>query len=116
VLSRPCRLLVCCLFAAILVTFPANAFSADQPARWIVITAPAFRQAIEPLRQRRVGEGFNVTLTTTTDILSPADIQHGNGGPLRDYLNDLYKQPSGKTYVLLVGVARSANTDEPLAE
>jgi hypothetical protein len=54
---------------------------------WIVVTAPAFKDAIEPLRRRRLAEGFDVTVVTTTDVLTPGEIRlnagvHAAHGPL----------------------------------
>jgi hypothetical protein len=72
--------------------------------RWIVVTAPAFKDAIEPLKQRRAAEGFDVTVVTTTDVLTPDEIRRNAGGRLADRVRELWKSSPATSYVLLVGM------------
>jgi hypothetical protein len=91
------------LFAAV----PARAAPA---AQWIVVTAPAFRKAVEPLCQQRKSQGLHVVVVQTTDVLSPEDIRAGQGRKLREHINKLCREHKGPSYVLLVGTL-SCGTD-----
>jgi hypothetical protein len=73
------------------------------PPLWVVVTAPAFRQAVEPLCARRKAEGMQVVVVQTTDVLSPKEILAGDARKLRDKVNELCRQARGDRYVLLVG-------------
>src|SRR5947209_2141011 len=55
-----------CFFVAIVASRGWSAV--DESPRWIVVTAPAFRTAIEPLCEHRRSEGMAVRILTTTDI------------------------------------------------
>ncbi len=50
--------------------------AAAEPALlWVVVTAPAFRENIEPLCEQRKNQGFQVKVLQTTDILTAPDRQ-----------------------------------------
>jgi hypothetical protein len=82
------------LVVALLVWQPASA--APPTGQWIVVTAPAFRKAIEPLCQKRKGQGFCVVVVQTTDVLGRAD-------KLREHVRKRCRDYKGPSYVLLVG-------------
>jgi hypothetical protein len=75
---------------------------AEPPPRWIVVTAPAFRTAIEPLCAHRRAEGIDVRVVQTTDLLSAAEIRRGDAAHLRDHVQWLCRD-GGECHVLLVG-------------
>ena len=89
-----------------------NAAAAEPSPQWIVVTAPAFQKAIEPLRRHREADGFQVSLLTTTDVLSKEEIERGDARKLSDEIHKRCRQAKGKVYVLLVGVtAATAGQD-----
>jgi Peptidase family C25 len=77
------------------------------PAQWIVVTAPAFRDALTPLCEQRNANGMHVVIVQTTDVLNPEQVRNGDGGPLKDHVNDLCRKFKGPSYVLLVGAVRA---------
>lgn len=81
-------------------------------AQWIVATAPAFRQAVEPLCQQRKSQGLRVVVVPTTDILRAEDIRGGDGRKLREHINKLCRDYKGPSYVLLVGAIEARNLAE----
>jgi hypothetical protein len=93
------------LAIVLLSILPARLAGADRPARWIVVTAPAFRAAIEPLCKRRASEGFDVVVVQTADV--------GAADKLRRHVAGLCRQHQGKSYVLLVGEVDKAGEEDP---
>jgi hypothetical protein len=84
------------LLAVVLLSIvPASLVGAEKPARWIVVTAPAFRSAIEPLCRRRSSEGLDVVVVQAADM--------GAADNLRRHVADLCRRHDGKCYMLLVG-------------
>jgi hypothetical protein len=77
--------------------------AAEQPPQWVVVTAPAFREALGPLIGQRKSQGFHVVVVTTSDILTPKEITAGDNSPLRDHVGKLCRDYKGTSYVLLVG-------------
>ncbi|HEY7328303.1 MAG TPA: C25 family cysteine peptidase [Gemmataceae bacterium] len=98
-------ILIVFLFAAA----PSCAVAEDQ---WIVVTAPAFRKAVEPLCQQRKSQGLNVVVIETTNLLSRDDIRAGQGQKLREHINKLCREHHEKSYVLLVGALSAARLDD----
>ncbi len=92
-------------FALSLLLFATSNVSAvDAPApQWIVVTAPAFGDAVKPLLDYRRAEGFQTTTVLTTDVLSAEEIRHSDGRKLRLRVNKLCRDHEGRSYVLLVG-------------
>src|SRR5438552_3744413 len=88
--------------------FSALAAAADGPpsaGQWIAVTAPAFREALEPLRARRAGEGFDAKIIPLGDLLTAEQVRRRDGEALRGRIGELAaKAAGGKTYLLLVGV------------
>ncbi len=82
--------------------------AADAPrAQWIAVTAPDFREAVEPLGRHRAAQGMRVTLVTTTDVLGPEDVRSGKADRLRDRVTKLCRDFDGTSYVLLVGAVEA---------
>ena len=80
----------------------ASAASASAP-QWVVVVAPEFRDAVQPLLEHRNKQGFQTTEVATTDVLSAMEIRTGDGGKLRLHVNKLCRDYDGPSYVLLVG-------------
>lgn len=98
-MTRRCFLL---LFGLLL--WPVSRGAAETPpARWIVVTAPAYRAVVEPLCAQRKAQGMQVVVLQTTDLLSPQDILAAEADKLRQRVNDLCRETKGTSYVLLVG-------------
>src|SRR5512136_1254271 len=83
----------------------------DKPGRWILVTAPAFADALEPLKKHRQAEGFDVVQLKTTDLLSPDELQKHDGTKLLARLRTLWQPDPPNTYILLVGVAAAPTAD-----
>ncbi len=104
-----------CGFVALALLSMAALAEAQQPQpRWIVVTAPAFRPAVEPLCVHRKAQGFKVILIETSAELSPNEIRAGNGEKLRARVNQLCREGDGRAYVLLVGAVEAARADDVL--
>jgi hypothetical protein len=101
-----------CLLLTLLLGLPAVAPAADTaPAQWIVVTAPAFRDAVEPLCQQRKTQGMQVTALQTSDALTEEEILAGEAGKLRERVNQLCRRSKGPSYVLLVGAVEAENLE-----
>ncbi len=83
------------------------------PAQWIVVTAPAFRKAVEPLCEQRKSQGLHVEVVQTTDVLSLLDLRAGRPERLRERLSKLCREFNGTSYVLLVGAVEAGALAEP---
>jgi hypothetical protein len=83
-----------------------------QPAQWIVVTAPACRSALDPLIARHRGQGLKVVVIESTNALTPAQIQHGDGAALQAYLKDLCSQFHGVNFILLAGAVFAAKPED----
>lgn len=75
---------------------PTRPLAAEAPAQWIVVTAPAFRTALDPLCAHRQAQGMQVVRLHTSDGLGSADKLHAR-------IQELCKKHPGLSYVLLVG-------------
>jgi len=94
---------------AALVLLPTSGLADEKPQpRWIVVTAPAFRAAVQPLCQQRQAQAFDVVVLETTDVLTPKEIQAGDAQKLRGRINQLCRAARGPAYVLLVGAVDTA--------
>jgi hypothetical protein len=82
-------------------------------AQWIVVTAPAFRKAVEPLCEQRKGQGMRVVVVQTTDVLDADAIRAGDARKLREHINKLCREHKGPSYVLLVGAVEAGRLTEP---
>lgn len=87
----------------------AVARSAESDAEWIVVTAPAFRSAIEPLCEYRRSEGMHVDVVQTTEVLTPKQIHDSDAQALKDRIHELCERSKGRKYVLLVGAIHAGD-------
>jgi hypothetical protein len=94
--------------ALLIAALPVGA--APEAGQWIVVTAPAFRKAVEPLCQQRKQQGLHVVVVQTSDVLRREDIRAGRAEKLREHIRKLCREHKGPSYVLLVG-AISCRTD-----
>lgn len=85
---------------------------ADGP-HWVVVTAPAFRSALEPLCAHRQAEGMRITILQTTEVLTPAEIRAGDASRLVEHVWQHMRQTQGPCYVLLVGAVTDCGLEEP---
>ncbi len=106
--ARFCFLLLWCVVAPSQVRADEKA----PPPQWIVVTAPAFRTAIESLCEYRKAEGMKVVVIPTTDVLSKDEILASDGRKLAERLRAILKQAKGPCYVLLVGCVEKGNLQE----
>src|SRR5437016_110365 len=93
----------------LLLLSPAGARAAEQ---WVVVTAPAFRDAVEPLCEQRKSQGMTVRVVQTTDVLKPDEIKAGDAAKLREHVNKLCRDHKGTSYVLLVGAVEAGRLDD----
>ena len=83
--------------AAVLSTTPALAVDrgANQKPIWLVVTRPAFLQAVKPLEQKRAKDGFETLVSTQT---------------IAEAIAALNRQPA---FLLLVGDCQPGEEDQP---
>ncbi len=99
---------------AVVVLLLAGVSAWAGPAgQWIVVTAPAFRNALEPLCQHRKEQGLRVTVVQTTDVLDDAAIRASEAGKLRDHVHKLCRDGEGPAFVVLVGAIEAGRLTEP---
>jgi hypothetical protein len=91
---------------------PLPAFAAEKP-QWIVVTAPAFRAALEPLCKQRQAEGMQVVIVQTTAVLDEKEILAGDADKLAARVHKLCKDHEGTSYVLLVGAVEAGKLTDP---
>ncbi len=97
---------------ALLLLASTSACAAPQ-GQWVIVTAPAFKKAVEPLCEQRKAQGLQVVLVQTTDVLSPKEILTGDARKLRAHINKLCREHHGPSFVLLVGAIESGRLTEP---
>ena len=104
------------LFALMLsLALPPGLRAAAEPSPlWIVVIAPAFRDALEPLCEQRKKQGFQVKIVQTTDILSVREIAANDGNKLRDHVRKLCSEYKAQSYVLLVGAIEPGTLKDPI--
>lgn len=100
------------LFASLAWTTFCSA-SEQETLQWIVVTPPAYREALKPLIDHRTAEGLKVVVVETTQILTAEQIKEGNAELLKKHLRQLSEDFKGSTSILLVGTAL---TSGPTAE
>jgi hypothetical protein len=71
-------------------------------SQWIVVTAPAYREAIQPLCDHRKAQGFHVVVVSAAE-----------SSALRDRVRQLCRDFKGTSYVLLVGAIEAGQLREP---
>jgi hypothetical protein len=98
---RPVFLLSLLLFA-----FRLCAAAEPQPPRWILVTTPALRQAVEPLCEHRRAEGMDVHVVTVDEQFKSDE---GNlGARIKSEIEHVRGDRSTSTYVLLVGATTNS--------
>jgi hypothetical protein len=90
-----------------LLTGVAHAGAEDEPAQWLVVTAPAFRAELAPLIEHRKAEGLKVVVVETTNLLTREQI--GNAIPLHAHIRELFEQTKGPKYLLLAGAVAASD-------
>ena len=100
---------VLALMAGALLWTAHSGAAAVPTSQWIVVTAPALRPSLDPLIERRRAQGFKVVVVDTTNALTPAEIQQGDGAPLQKRLKDLCAQFHGINLILLAGNVFATN-------
>jgi hypothetical protein len=98
--------------ALVLLLVPAAVGADAPPPRWVVVTAPAFREAVQPLCDHRKAEGLRVVVVQTTDMLSDKEIRAGDAVKLREHVTKLCRDHRGTSYVLLVGAVEAGKLDD----
>ena len=98
------------LLALLLLVLAAPLAPADKPAaQWVVVTAPAYRKAVEPLCEQRKGQGLRVEVVQTTDVLSEREVRAGEAEKLCERVVKLCRDFKGTSYVLLVGAVEAGD-------
>ena len=82
------------VFLAVFTTLVPTGRAADE--QWVVVAAPAFREAVEPLCRHRRAQGFRVEALTAAE-------------PPRERVARLCRDFPGTSYVLLVGAVAAAD-------
>jgi hypothetical protein len=96
------------VFVLLLLVLAAPLRAADKPsAQWVVVTAPAYREVVEPLCRLRQSQGLRVEVVQTTDVLSERDVRAGEAEKLRERVVRLCHDFKGTSYVLLVGAVEA---------
>ncbi len=102
----------------LLLAYAAGGAAAEKEAaekevgQWIVVTGPAFHDALKPLCQHRRDEGMQVVVVRTTDALSAKQIRDGDGRLLKEHVHKLCREAKGPSFVLLVGAAKVEDPDD----
>jgi len=100
------------IVSALVIAVLPQCAAADM-RQWIVVIAPAFRKAVEPLCQQRKNQGLRVVVVQTTDILSRDELLTGQALKLKQHINTLCRNFKGPSYVLLVGTIDGERLGEP---
>src|SRR5262245_49174353 len=104
----PMRRLLYLLLAFSLAPGRAAAEPAEPP-QWLVVTAPAFRAALEPLCRHRQAQGMRVVVLQTSDVLSDQEVRAGDAAKLAEHVRQRCRSARGTSYVLLVGAVEVGN-------
>src|SRR5262245_28083931 len=102
------RRLLFLLLACSLVPGRAAAEPAEPP-QWLVVTAPAFRAALEPLCRHRQAQGMRVVVIQTSDVLSDQEVRAGEAAKLAEHVRQRCRSARGTSYVLLVGAVEAGS-------
>jgi hypothetical protein len=98
-----------CWFALVALLFLPRTGGAAPAEQWIVVTAPAFRAAVEPLCEHRKAQGMQVVVVPVDEVLTAKEIRAVDAGKLRDRVHKLCREHTGPSYVLLVGATEVGN-------
>jgi hypothetical protein len=98
------------VLAAFLLVIVAPVRADEKPsAQWVVVTAPTYRKAVEPLCEQRKAQGMRVEVVQTTDVLTEREIRAGEADRLRRRVVQLCRDFKGTSYVLLVGAVEAGS-------
>ena len=111
-IQMPHRLYFSLLLLPILLSTKVKA-EESPPKHWIVVTAPEFRPAIEPLAEHRKAQKLLVTIVETTDVLSPREILTGSTERLFVHLQKQCREHMGETLIVLVGAVEAGTLKDP---
>ncbi len=100
------------LVVGLLVLTPLSALADAPPAQWVVVVAPAFRKAVEPLCEHRKAQGLKVVVVATTDVLDAKQIRAGEATKLREHVNNICRDHKGTSFVLLVGATGTTKPED----
>ena len=97
---------LCLLLSAFLASTHALYAGQEAPPpapQYLVVMAPAFRAALEPLCAQRQADGMKVRVVAVSDVLSDDEIRAGDGKKLVEHVQKLCKDHEGPSYVVLAG-------------
>jgi hypothetical protein len=98
----------------LLLAVATHAFAADTPERqWILVTAPEYRDALQPLCKQREHQNFKVVTLQTNDVLDKKEILAGDAEKLRKRVRELCREFKGTSTILLVGAVEPGKLEEP---
>src|SRR5258708_28039678 len=92
-------------FLALLSLLPPPVGST--PPQWVLVTAPAYRKAIQPLCEHRISQGMRVDVVDAGEHITPEEIRKGEATKLRRQVNEFCRKHKGTSYVLLVGAVEA---------
>jgi hypothetical protein len=101
------RRLACLATLAWLVVAPASAELRPERTLWILVQAPALREAVQPLVKHRRAEGFRVI---TLDVIDAGTDPQSAAAELRGRLRAAWSSWNGPSLVLLVGAPLESDT------
>jgi hypothetical protein len=102
------------LFIYLLLFSPTvGSCAEDTGEQWILVTAPAFRTALEPLCKHRKAQDMTVVVVPTNEVLTSKEINVADTDKLAKRINDLTAGFKGTSYVLLVGAVEPGRLPEP---
>jgi len=98
-----------CLLIGLMLLAGARPAQAETalPGQWVVVTAPAFQAALQPLCDHRKAQGLRVIVVKTSDVLDAREIEAHDARKLREHVARLCREHQGPSYVLLVGAVAS---------
>jgi len=103
--TNPCRLAGPSLILILALFVPALPAGAEEAETWIVVPAPAFRDAVKPLEAQRRAQGFHVV---RIDWEEPDTL---GAQALRTRIHGAVRAAGGRASVLLVGATGVAGDD-----
>lgn len=93
------------------LTPPLPAVAPPPRPLWVVVVAPAFRQAVVPLIEQRRANGLRVEVVPTDALVSAGDVWAGRAGRLQQRVHALLREHAGPGHVLLVGAVAAATPE-----
>jgi hypothetical protein len=100
------------LALGVLSLLPLRAAATPPAGQWVVVVAPAFQKAVEPLCAWRRAQGLRVVVIRSTDVLTAAEVRSGAAGRLRDHVRKVCRAHAGPNWVLLMGAIEAGTPAE----